>query len=1711
MQRRLKRKRETMIKKVLTERVERGFSKLESCFEQMKIFSTRFDCSMRILTTLPETLDCDDFSQELSTETLFTATKVVYDKKMFCVLCRHGEHFEQEIIESDYSMGECRCQKGATEFSMKSEKEQRESSRKEKKSNKSVKETRNVFEFDSERNNNGYSLVQSGDEKLSQKAARSKEKASSKQLSRLSEISKTEEGELLSDREFEKMKKNKVYEKRITFGLGDAHPSKLATKEPPKSIFETQDFVPYKEENANLEQAKSESKNDIQNQIENFANMKKIFPGRNSRFARQHTGKKLLRGETTDNEDLYQSVSVDMSFDIQLAKLEKEERRKKQGVNLLMEGLKGLESDCDAPAKSIFMRRNSKHGEIIRTEDISHTQDQSPTCGNQLVEIPEMNLEYKGNHFMKARNDIKAGNKQRLFQNNEDCKQTELLETQKTIECLRDTDKSISNNQARGSFQNRNMGMRLNIGPKKLSDNNERDIQNCKETQGNMLGNKWQAGFAEMNNQNTLKDFNVDKLTIQPNHLKKSKTGGLSIQDNTKAGRFSMKQNSSTQPDQINQKISMKNEQLSNNPNRLKFVTAGKKNSGLVDEIYEFGKEKLLLESGSTPRQSPNSILSNENTNINLTRQDVTVGNFGVGTFGKVNSVKPIFLFDNQRKMQKIIENEQETNFNATNSATNKKLLKSKSGILGQRDSQNRTTVKLYKPKTVTGLSGAYGGIERMHSISEQSIGHFRKKSFQESNKMIDQLGTNQTQARDLEEGGNRELGNFPKEPIANVPVEFCETGKIQNLGDGNFRKNSEMQKLRNINNANLETRVHSERIISSQRNYQNHLSRGQNNGNIMQANYGPEIFERVITEQSRFAETTVEKVLAHGQKNTQILKEAFKDFLIGFGKVEEGSSDDSDDSDNRSVSRKRRQLKREEDLRQELEKEKALRRETQSKFEKFKRKPRSGNEVDWEGRAYRAIVELDEKSKKAKVLESSTRELFDEIAKLKRNLETRERSQGKFDPIVGEQNGKSLPKFIYIKSDMDRKRRSSSFRISRREREREERRDRSRRHWGDSSHYSTSRLSRHRENGYNRWEKEPSERDRTWRGPHNKYYKDSHHNNRMEPENVYKRSYHRLPRRSMPSKRLARSLIDEWVPYSKRQSGSTRRKYMDKKHSEGKGSQFSSRSQRSVNNQMNNPSYRESTGKIYENPNLERSQTQRIYKDEEESYFNRESKRDGVTQTLLRGSSVYDQQWVNNLEIKNRTQNQISAKLISKMETEIEYLTQKNSNLNEDLAAKENEIGDLKERISDMERRLEKVSAMELIREREWSFGCRDSKLENQLRFQSFNQNGGLQVDDLNEAKTSEILIKEEDGFLTLGHEKKMNNGSGNFNEGLIKQDSEVVEISSKKTTQRNSQKVEINSDLLKFLYSQACLIDETFTLQQVGEKRKETEYYSDNNQMYYESGGDDISHPSQTKEQLEPIHELTEDRVSSKKQKTEVSYRDSLEHQESNKFSGEKSRNRRSDKGTTRLQWFDNKESETHREYSKSRDYKIHTRNSQIRDGYQNQPDKQKPTTMKPFEKQKTEMRSEKKQQLVEEINQNNFEEYISEGGSHYFVNGNLILKIDSQGKIISQKVITDSFQDSKLEFNSNQNLFEDQSGEEFYSEANQVLERAPSPQFKKPPSGFLENNKTGMRPRLESKITKESLNGKNYSDDEEDVDNFSSRESGKFFFADITFSTS
>lgn len=209
-------RKETTRKKLFLNRVEKGFSKLESCFEQMKEFSTKFDCSMRIIKTLTEDLDDEVTYHQYSTEHIFKTSTINYNKNQFCIDCKEGNHFEEEIeINNDNDNNNFDYPKEIITMKNLMDEANKNSSEKNISSLKhSTVKIEKKFKFDSQKNKNPF--LNTENENLS----KVKETGAS-------DLSKTEEGEVISDREFEKLNQKQQLKKRMTFGFIEPNPKTL--------------------------------------------------------------------------------------------------------------------------------------------------------------------------------------------------------------------------------------------------------------------------------------------------------------------------------------------------------------------------------------------------------------------------------------------------------------------------------------------------------------------------------------------------------------------------------------------------------------------------------------------------------------------------------------------------------------------------------------------------------------------------------------------------------------------------------------------------------------------------------------------------------------------------------------------------------------------------------------------------------------------------------------------------------------------------------------------------------------------------------------------------------------------------------------------------------------------------------------------------------------------------------------------------------------------------------------------------------------------------------------------------------------------------------------------------------------------------------------------------------------------------------------------
>jgi hypothetical protein len=79
----------SIYKSKLWERVDLGFQRLIRCFEEVKTFSTEFDCSMKIIGLLTEQL-IEEEDEEIDISA--TLKKIDYSDISFCKMCQEGQH-----------------------------------------------------------------------------------------------------------------------------------------------------------------------------------------------------------------------------------------------------------------------------------------------------------------------------------------------------------------------------------------------------------------------------------------------------------------------------------------------------------------------------------------------------------------------------------------------------------------------------------------------------------------------------------------------------------------------------------------------------------------------------------------------------------------------------------------------------------------------------------------------------------------------------------------------------------------------------------------------------------------------------------------------------------------------------------------------------------------------------------------------------------------------------------------------------------------------------------------------------------------------------------------------------------------------------------------------------------------------------------------------------------------------------------------------------------------------------------------------------------------------------------------------------------------------------------------------------------------------------------------------------------------------------------
>ena len=181
-------------------------------------------------------------------------------------------------------------------------------------------------------------------------------------------------------------------------------------------------------------------------------------------------------------------------------------------------------------------------------------------------------------------------------------------------------------------------------------------------------------------------------------------------------------------------------------------------------------------------------------------------------------------------------------------------------------------------------------------------------------------------------------------------------------------------------------------------------------------------VLERVMEKNNLMTERTVKQVLEHGEKNTKMLKEAFREFLTGFRKI-----DDSDDDGSIEPKRLRK-------LREDLEAEKIERRKLEKSVRDLKEGKghmsggysTGGIQEDFEKKYRYAQRELIDAKDKTKELENRTKEMILEMEKLKTTVKNLKRGENDYleknqiessDEPTEQRKLNKLPKYVYIKT----------------------------------------------------------------------------------------------------------------------------------------------------------------------------------------------------------------------------------------------------------------------------------------------------------------------------------------------------------------------------------------------------------------------------------------------------------------------------------------------------------------------------------------------------------------------------------------------------------------------------------------------------------------------------------------------------------------------
>ena len=771
-----------------------------------------------------------------------------------------------------------------------------------------VQKMSNCFEFDSDTNKEIYSGQQSEEHSPKIVLAKRKKRRHKDMPSGMSDISKTEEGELVSESEFEKMKQERNLDKRITFGFGE-QPKPIANipKISEDSLASGDLGIP-KRELTKINEEKNDNSN--HNNIVEEEN-KKVVRKEESEVVKREV-KRFVRRGTLETEDLYKSNSVDMSFDMRSRKGHKQSKKstRKDNVGSL---LHGLDSDFETP----FKTSNEKIGVPFFgfSAPLNSKNDQNifKKLANNL-QNDQKNVSKKLNKKV----DFLERNKQIIRQKSEMVKSQRNIENEKALEMIRKRTQSAHNllkpRKGRSSLN-------VMIGNHHSLQSIEKQFvqkvpprSNEPPRNGNMLGNTLDSGLNE-------------KLQ--------------------RKGNLDMKPSLS-----LMNKMEIKSEKSNFESNQaVKGMVVGSMrgiSSSLGNDMRKFSKSSL-------------------NMKMNLPKGGKVGGNFEEMRVSEVIGEK--------------LEESEETE------KGEEEMKKSKSGMLGVRSSQREETVKIYKRGSKMRKSQHGMDLGGILSGEEEGVGQYRSKSQGESRR--------RGVVGEGKRASTRKNRIYERESLGNFEKQLYESENLEESKERRRREERRGEEGRNFSKKEVE---HKEAIGEQK------------------------MIERVIEKNNQMTERTVQKVLEHGEKNTKILKEAFREFLSGFRKVEDSDDEKSPEPEGKSIRRLRMDLKKEKQEREKLEK--SVKEMREGKAHMSGGYSTVGNSEDWEKKFRGAQRELADANERARVLQKNTKEVMEELEKLKETIrmhklvsKEEESSSRQSEQNTHEKLGNELPKYVFIKT----------------------------------------------------------------------------------------------------------------------------------------------------------------------------------------------------------------------------------------------------------------------------------------------------------------------------------------------------------------------------------------------------------------------------------------------------------------------------------------------------------------------------------------------------------------------------------------------------------------------------------------------------------------------------------------------------------------------